>query len=121
LTRESMGLSLINEERFAEAMEYYRLALQYRSKRAHENIFLGMARCAAGMGDIQGAIVHLLKCLRLNPAHFIARVNLASNYGRLGDLRGALREYRAAQQIKPSDPNLARVISQIEGQMSGRR
>jgi len=120
LTRESIGLSLINRGAFAAAMEYYRQALKYRSRRAHENIFLGMARCAAGMNDMQSAIVHLSKCLGINPGNFIARVNLASYYGRIGDLRGALREYRVAQQIKPSDPNLARVISQVEMQLIGR-
>ncbi len=117
LTRESIGLLLIKQRRFAEAMDYYRQALLYRAQRAHESIYFAMAHCAAGLSDFQAVVVYFRKCLEINPKNFAARVNLASYYGQAGNLRASLREYRLAQKIKPSDLNLTRMVASLERQL----
>ena len=119
LSRESIALALVKLGRYAEALEYYALALAYRSERAYENIYMGMARCSAGLNDMAGSIKHLEKAVARNPNNYVAHVNLGSYYGRMGNLRGALREYRLAQRIKPGDANVARMVQMLEKQLGG--
>jgi serine/threonine protein kinase/tetratricopeptide (TPR) repeat protein len=97
-----LGLLLIEEKDYVQAIRYLEAAVAIRPDSAASRVNLGAALYRAK--DMNGAIRESRAALLIDPKNALVHVNLATALYGAKDLDGALREYRAALQI---DPNLA--------------
>jgi len=86
--------------RFDEAIESYRLAIEYRPDHADANSNLGTLLLARG--EFEAAAAHLERALETEPNHAAAHINLARLLLERGELDGAIQHYRQALWINPN-------------------
>ena len=87
--------------RYREAAEAYRRALQLEP---HTLMAIRTAKALSKGGDLPGARSELEKWLEFHPDDTAARVELGNLLHRMGDLAGAVREYEAANALRPDSP-----------------
>jgi chemotaxis protein methyltransferase CheR len=118
------------EGRYADAARLARLAAEEEPMRAEVHYLLGLA--LVDQGRDAEALPALRRALYLHPQSGLAHFLLAGALSRCGDRAAAAREYRAAAQTLPSDPEavdtaelggrspreLAALCAQLEGQLA---
>lgn len=94
---------LLHEERYREAMQELRAALDRDPRNPYAFYFLGVAFFE--VGEIEPARDAYEACLRIAPTHLGARIALSHVLRMLGDIRGAIREGLDALSRAPGDPD----------------
>ncbi len=88
---------------------------------AHGNLALALQH----LGDLDGAVSHYQRALKLNPQLGAARLQLADCLQQRGDLRGAIAQYQQAIAQMPDNleahKKLAKVFLQMGDKDSGQR
>ncbi|MCP3983751.1 MAG: tetratricopeptide repeat protein [bacterium] len=99
MAHANLGRYLLTEQRYLEALDAYRGALEIRPEtyRAH----LGMARAQMELGKEASVLVHLRAALEIEPDAYQGRQMLAQLYARRGDAKQALAECREMIRIRP--------------------
>jgi Tfp pilus assembly protein PilF len=70
-------------------------------------------------GDVGPALDDLRQTLVLNPDHFVAMQGVAVIMMEMGDKQRALDAFRLILGLNPQDPELPRVIGQLERELAG--
>jgi tetratricopeptide (TPR) repeat protein len=99
---------LLHEERFREAMVELRGVLEDDPKNSYAYYFLGIAFFE--IGELEPARDAYTACVTLAPGHMGARVALSHVMRILGDIRGSLREGKAALDHVPADPDALHAV-----------
>jgi len=92
---------LLHEERYREAMEELRAALDRDPRNPYAYYFLGVAFFE--VGEVEPARDAYVACLKIAPTHLGARIALCHVLRMLGDIRGAIREGLDALSRAPGD------------------
>lgn len=104
----SMGNALMDQGRYAMAVECYTRALVQHPDDA--NVLVDLGACQHGLGQNQEAIATFMKGLSIDPAHKIAKYNLGIVYWGLGDTAQARNWWE--KFVKESPPS--EMKSQVE-------
>jgi len=108
----SLGKVLKAEGHWRQAEEVYRDALRIASKSSEAHY--AFADLMLQRGDIKKARQHLNRALKLDPEHGLAWAELGQMYDSLKKYSSAIRAYRRAVQLMPSDSlDLERVESRL--------
>ncbi len=109
----NLGGTLLNLERYAEALQINRHATLARPDDALAHSQLGMNLFA--LGDFDRAITHLNRAKKLDPAHFShPQLTLAEIYLRRGELEMASAEMEEFVRLHPDHPNAAKYREGIQ-------
>ena len=111
--RNSLGLVLTREGKWAEALDHFAAATLLDPRFAEANSNLGNALAAGGR--LAEAIAHYEEAIRLKPGYIEPRVGLGSALLSQGNAAAAIPHYREALRI---DPKLAQAHN---GRASHRR
>jgi tetratricopeptide (TPR) repeat protein len=99
----NLGIAMVTEGRFDEAIGHYRAALALRHDYADAHSNLGDALQATGrLGE---AIMHYRTALGFDADFAVAHYNLANALRQAGDPDAAIRQYRRVLQIDPRYAN----------------
>ncbi|HID55141.1 TPA: tetratricopeptide repeat protein [Candidatus Poribacteria bacterium] len=93
------GVSLQRDERYEEAIEAFKKALQLDPKM--KRAYLNAAFCLSRLDNPEGAIEMLNKALEADPDFFEAHFNLGVIYLEMGRPRQAIEPLRRAVKLKP--------------------
>lgn len=108
----NLGGTLLNQNRYEEALAFNRNAVLARPNDALAHSQLGMNLFS--LGDLEQAAVHLRRAKKLDPAHFShPQFLLAEIYLRKGERRAALSELEELTRLHPDDPRMDRVRAGI--------
>jgi Flp pilus assembly protein TadD len=101
--RDNYGHGLFYQGRVQEAMEQYRLALNFRPDYAKAHFNMGAALDLLGRTD--EATAEYRKALRLDPSYSSAHNNLGLRLAEKGRYEEAKQHFLAALRTRPNDPN----------------
>jgi tetratricopeptide (TPR) repeat protein len=104
----SMGNALMDQGRYAMAVECYNRALAQRPDDA--NVMVDLGACQHALGQNREAIANFMKGLSIDPGHKIAKYNLGIVYWGQGDTVQARSWWE--KFVKESPPN--EMKSQVE-------
>lgn len=99
LAHNNMGLTLAREGRIAEALEQFRLSLQYKPGFWMARVNMGIA--LRDLGRIGGSVEALRRMASDAPDSPAAHFNLGLSLEAAGDLDAAVAEYRRALDLDP--------------------
>ncbi len=98
MAHDDLGVVLVEQGRFQEAIGHYQQALQLRpGAEVHNNMGIALARQAR----FQEAISHYQQALQLRPDYAEAHNNLGIALFRLGQVQEAMVHWQRALEIKP--------------------
>ena len=100
---------------FAEAIRVARAGLAVHS--AYPSARLTLGRALLDSGDPLGARAELESALREAPDNILASRYLAQAREALGDVAGALEQYRKTLQMAPGDRQLESAVAALEGRV----
>ncbi|MEN6336876.1 MAG: tetratricopeptide repeat protein, partial [Phycisphaerales bacterium] len=110
----SLGVELASRGQFAQAVEFYRRALESSpdDKVTHYNLALALSR--QGTEHTDEVIEHYRKALEEEPKFIVARLNLGNVFLDRGDCSRALEQYQEILKIQsdfaPAKYNIGRVM-----------
>jgi tetratricopeptide (TPR) repeat protein len=96
----------------AEAAEQYRHALEIRSH--FHDIRNRLAEALIHLGDLDGAAAELEAVLALNSRFLASRLNLGLVHFRQGDVASARREWEAAKEQQPTNPQVRAYLAMLD-------
>jgi tetratricopeptide (TPR) repeat protein len=103
----------------ARAAEYYSKSLAINPDNPNVRTDLGLTYFFRQPPDAERAIAEYRKSLAVAPNHQITMQNLIVALRHKGDLDGAEEVYARLQQVAPSNPQLARLRSDLDRARSG--
>jgi arylsulfatase A-like enzyme/Flp pilus assembly protein TadD len=96
---ERLAYVLLMQQKYAEAVEHYRIALACNPDDDHDHNDLGAALLRLGKFD--EAMEHFQAALKLSPTNATSHANVGRGFLRLGKVDEAIEELRAALRIRP--------------------
>jgi len=98
------AIATMHDNRFAEAVEQWRHALELdpNDGKAHFNLGFSLSET----GDLRGAIAEYRRSTELNPEDAVTYGNLALALAQTGDLNGCIENYRKAAALDSDNPVL---------------
>ena len=114
----SEGVSLLCQEKYAEAMAKFERAIRLDPEFAE-----AFNQCAIAhffMGQWEASIEDCRRALALMPSHFGAMSGMGHCHTHLGNLDEALRCYRESVRINPRMTAIADAIERLEANMGNR-
>jgi tetratricopeptide (TPR) repeat protein len=100
-TYKNFGGSMIEAERFPEAIEFFEKSLSYRSNITET--LRGMAEALARLDRLPESRTYFERILEIEPDDPLARLGLAQVELLQGDIEEGLRELESVTEIDPSD------------------
>jgi len=101
--------------RLQEAVEICETGLARHPGYLSARVTLG--RALLEVGELDAAQAELKQVLRTAPENLAALRGLADIHHRRGELHEALAHYRTALEFAPHDPELERLVEEIQGQL----
>ena len=102
--QHNLGNALLQQERFAAALEAFDAAFAANGRQAGSALNAGV--CALRLGRADEAGHWFAEAVAVDPQRFEAWVNLAVVRERQGDIAGARRALERAVELRPDDPRL---------------
>jgi tetratricopeptide (TPR) repeat protein len=99
VAHHNLGMALASRGRIDEAIEYYRMALEFEPDFAEAHYNLGLA--LVGRGRVDEAIEHYRMALEFKPDYADAHNNLATALANRGLIDEAVEHYHKALEFKP--------------------
>jgi serine/threonine protein kinase/tetratricopeptide (TPR) repeat protein len=117
--RYNRGLHLLERQEFSQALEDFDAVVDQRSDLP--SAFLNRALAKLGLGDAQGAVDDLTRCLAIKGAPSRAWFIRAQARQRLGDRQGARLDREQGLKQPPGDPAsfVARGLARLPGDVVG--
>jgi tetratricopeptide (TPR) repeat protein len=109
--RHSLGLTLVRQQRYREAIEELERAVQLRPDRARYSYVLGVALNDLGQGD--RALAVLRAGHERHPADRGILFALASMLGRAGERKAGLEYAELLLDLAPQDPGARQLVVQL--------
>ena len=101
----NMGLAFKHLHNYDEAVTYFRMALEIRpSADEHYNLANTLMKIDAGE-KVNEAVIEYKECLKMDPNHANAHMNLGTALKESGHLEGAIVEFRCALKLLVRDFN----------------
>jgi len=107
----NIGVALARQNRFEEAITYYRLALRTKPDYAAAYNNLGVAFMS--LGKFTEAERYFRNAVRLRPRDVSFRIGLADALARQGKVEAALAEYKTAVRLRPDSPGVRLVLGRF--------
>jgi len=99
--RYNLGLTLVKQQRFEEAIPHYEAALELNPD--HAKAHYELAKVLTNHGDRGVAVRHYREAVRLDPTLPHAQLNLAMTLEAIGNREEAIIAYREAVNRQPED------------------
>lgn len=108
-----LGNIMMDTQRFSEAIDAYKKALELDPKNVDVRVDLGTCYRSSGKPDV--AIQEYKKAVELNPNHVNAHKNMGVVFAYdLKDYKQALKEFEKALMLAPNAPDAAGVKGEID-------
>ena len=108
--RLQKGRSLRREERYGEAAEVYREAIEIAPEAS--GLYIELATVEVAAGEFQNAAEHAAQAIELDPGNLEAYRIRGDALREVGDLEFALEAYRQAMLRSPEDSELAELYQE---------
>ncbi|MFH1841717.1 MAG: tetratricopeptide repeat protein [bacterium] len=110
LLNHNLGNLLLDQDRFAQAKEYFVAAYRVNGRLVEPRVNEGV--CCFRLGDLAGAATAFTAALARDPERVGVWVNLAEVHRRHGDRQSALAAYDRALSLQPDDQRLQQHVSE---------
>lgn len=110
ILRNNLGLSLSEQLRYDEALEFLLPLVQLAPQQP--SIFVNIGNAMVGVGRLDDAVSYFLKAISLEPRHYFAHANVNATLWQLGRKQDIGKSYIFAKQRLPDDPDILEMAAE---------